>query len=78
MYPNGRYVGLKVVPIWALWGQSIYYLGKTRNPKPAERHRSSALSLVVDSKCQARVTSNASHGRGFELGSLFLHDAHVT
>ena len=27
MYPNKRYIGLKVVPIWVLWGQSIYCLG---------------------------------------------------
>ena len=22
MYPNSRYFGLKVVPIWVLWGQT--------------------------------------------------------
>ena len=27
MCPNSIHVGLKVVPIWVLWGQSIYYLG---------------------------------------------------
>ena len=27
MYPNSRYLGLKVVAILVLWGQSIYYLG---------------------------------------------------
>ena len=27
MYPNSRYFGLKVVPIWVLWGQRLYYLG---------------------------------------------------
>ena len=27
MYPNSIHFGLKVVPIWVLRGQSIYYLG---------------------------------------------------
>ena len=27
MYPNSGYFDRKVVPIWVLWGQSIYYLG---------------------------------------------------
>ena len=27
MCPNSRYLGLKVVPILVVWGQSIYYLG---------------------------------------------------
>ena len=27
MYPSSRYFGLEVVPIWVLWGQSIYNLG---------------------------------------------------
>ena len=26
MCPNSIYVGLKVVPIWVLWGQCIYYM----------------------------------------------------
>ena len=27
MYPDSIYVALKVIPIWVLWAQSIYYLG---------------------------------------------------
>ena len=27
MYPNRIYFALKVVPMWVLWAQSIYYLG---------------------------------------------------
>ena len=27
MYPNSIYFGLKLVSIWVLWGQSIYYVG---------------------------------------------------
>ena len=27
MYPSSIYFGLKVVPTWVLWGQSIYCLG---------------------------------------------------
>ena len=27
MNPNSIYFGLKVVSIWVLWGQSIFYLG---------------------------------------------------
>ena len=27
MYPNSIYFALEVLPIWALWAQSIYYLG---------------------------------------------------
>ena len=27
MYPNSIYMGLKVLPIWVHWAQSIYYLG---------------------------------------------------
>ena len=27
MYPHSIYMGLKVLPIWVHWAQSIYYLG---------------------------------------------------